>query len=137
MAVTKGTEPHQHGEGNSQRMEPRKANRQDAKTGVNNVDSRETTSPSTLRTPDLNSRESGFQPNGWGTSDSPHDPAFQPQESHDQKENTVLRRGLVPRTQSERMAQRKSSMTQLQQWVNQRRSMTAPEDIRRYCFFDE
>uniref|UniRef100_A0A3B3S5T8 Pleckstrin homology domain containing A6 n=1 Tax=Paramormyrops kingsleyae TaxID=1676925 RepID=A0A3B3S5T8_9TELE len=130
MAVTKGAELHQHGEGNNQRMESRKANRQDAKPGVNNVESKETTSPTTLRTPDLNSRDSGFQPNGWGKSESPHDPAFQPQESHDQKENTVLRRGFVPRTQSERMAQRKSSMTQLQQWVNQRRSMTAQEDMR-------
>ncbi|XP_048878464.1 pleckstrin homology domain-containing family A member 6 isoform X14 [Brienomyrus brachyistius] len=130
MAVTKGAEPHQHGEGNTQRMESRKATRQDAKPEVNGVESKETTSPTTLGTPHLNSRDSGYQPNGWGKSESPHDPAFQPQESHDQRENTVLRRGFVPRTQSERMAQRKSSMTQLQQWVNQRRSMTAQEDIR-------
>ncbi|XP_078139609.1 pleckstrin homology domain-containing family A member 6 isoform X1 [Centroberyx gerrardi] len=44
-----------------------------------------------------------------------------PRDPRDQQENAVLRRGFVPRTAPERMAQRKSSMTQLQQWVNQRR----------------
>uniref|UniRef100_A0A8D3DG99 PH domain-containing protein n=1 Tax=Scophthalmus maximus TaxID=52904 RepID=A0A8D3DG99_SCOMX len=41
----------------------------------------------------------------------------------------VLRRGFVPRTVPERVAQRKSSMAQLQQWVNQRRGMASQEDI--------
>ncbi|XP_078023215.1 pleckstrin homology domain-containing family A member 6 isoform X16 [Epinephelus lanceolatus] len=52
--------------------------------------------------------------------------------SHDpreQQENVVLRRGFVPRTAPERVAQRKSSMAQLQQWVNQRRGMASQEDI--------
>lgn len=52
--------------------------------------------------------------------------------SHDpreQQDNVVLRRGFVPRTVPERVAQRKSSMAQLQQWVNQRRGMASQEDI--------
>ncbi|KAI3370538.1 hypothetical protein L3Q82_025302, partial [Scortum barcoo] len=52
----------------------------------------------------------------------PHDP-------RKQQENVVLRRGFVPRTAPERVAQRKSSMAQLQQWVNQRRGMASQEDI--------
>lgn len=50
----------------------------------------------------------------------------------DQQENVVLRRGFVPRTTPERVAQRKSSMAQLQQWVNQRRGMASQEDISKY-----
>uniref|UniRef100_A0A671TV17 Pleckstrin homology domain containing, family A member 6 n=1 Tax=Sparus aurata TaxID=8175 RepID=A0A671TV17_SPAAU len=46
-----------------------------------------------------------------------------------QQENVVLRRGFVPRTAPERVAQRKSSMAQLQQWVNQRRGMASQEDL--------
>uniref|UniRef100_A0A8C4GMN1 Pleckstrin homology domain containing, family A member 6 n=1 Tax=Dicentrarchus labrax TaxID=13489 RepID=A0A8C4GMN1_DICLA len=53
-------------------------------------------------------------------------PSHVPQE---QQENVVLRRGFVPRTAPERVAQRKSSMAQLQQWVNQRRGMASQEDI--------
>lgn len=41
----------------------------------------------------------------------------------------MLRRGFAPRTAPERVAQRKSSMAQLQQWVNQRRGMASQEDI--------
>lgn len=46
-------------------------------------------------------------------------------------ENVVLRRGFVPRTAPEKMAQRRSSMTQLQQWVNHRRGMVSQEHINR------
>ncbi|KAE8297840.1 Pleckstrin-like proteiny domain-containing family A member 6 [Larimichthys crocea] len=56
--------------------------------------------------------------------------------SHDpreQQDNVVLRRGFVPRTAPERVAQRKSSMAQLQQWVNQRRGMASQEDINSPC----
>ncbi|TKS71232.1 Pleckstrin -like proteiny domain-containing family A member 6 [Collichthys lucidus] len=56
--------------------------------------------------------------------------------SHDpreQQENVVLRRGFVPRTAPERVAQRKSSMAQLQQWVNQRRGMASQEDLNSPC----
>lgn len=50
-------------------------------------------------------------------------------EVREQPENVVLRRGFVPRTNPERQAQRKSSMTQLQQWVNQRRVIAVQEDL--------
>ncbi|XP_070815542.1 pleckstrin homology domain-containing family A member 6 isoform X2 [Chaetodon trifascialis] len=53
-------------------------------------------------------------------------PSHNPSE---QQENVVLRRGFVPRTAPERVAQRKSSMAQLQQWVNLRRGMASQEDI--------
>uniref|UniRef100_A0A673YS27 Pleckstrin homology domain containing A6 n=1 Tax=Salmo trutta TaxID=8032 RepID=A0A673YS27_SALTR len=70
------------------------------------------------------------QPNGWGPYGPPNGP---PQgngrEVREQPENVVLRRGFVPRTNPERQAQRKSSMTQLQQWVNQRRVMAVQEDM--------
>ncbi|KAJ4940240.1 hypothetical protein JOQ06_026549, partial [Pogonophryne albipinna] len=52
-----------------------------------------------------------------------------PQDSREQQENVVLRRGFVPRTAPERVAQRKSSMAQLQHWVNQRRGMDSEEDL--------
>lgn len=55
-------------------------------------------------------------------------PSHNPRE---QRENVVLRRGFVPRTAPERVAQRKSSMAQLQQWVNQRRGITSHKDINR------
>ncbi|CAM9840943.1 unnamed protein product [Bubo scandiacus] len=40
------------------------------------------------------------------------------------------RRGFAPRTNPEKIAQRKSSMTQLQQWVNSRRGAVPPEELR-------
>ncbi|KAK7916132.1 hypothetical protein WMY93_011893 [Mugilogobius chulae] len=45
------------------------------------------------------------------------------------QEAVVMRRGFVPRTAPERVAQRRSSMAQLQQWVNQRRGMASQEDL--------
>ncbi|XP_067387952.1 pleckstrin homology domain-containing family A member 6 isoform X3 [Emydura macquarii macquarii] len=68
------------------------------------------------------------QPNGWQYS-SPSRPgstAYPPQDG----ENVVHRRGFVPRTNPEKIAQRKSSMTQLQQWVNLRRGAAPPEELR-------
>ncbi|XP_056294622.1 pleckstrin homology domain-containing family A member 6 isoform X7 [Pseudoliparis swirei] len=87
----------------------------------------------------------GHHPNGWGnTSKAPppsrshsrhcaprgHQQGGAP--SHDPRElqdNVVLRRGFVPSTAPERAAQRKTSMAQLQQWVNQRRVMASQEDL--------
>ncbi|KAM8915382.1 pleckstrin homology domain-containing family A member 6 isoform 21-T29 [Spinachia spinachia] len=54
------------------------------------------------------------------------EPSYDPRE---QKDNVVLRRGFVPRTAPERLAQRKTSMAQLQQWVNHRRTRASMEDI--------
>uniref|UniRef100_K7FFX7 Pleckstrin homology domain containing A6 n=1 Tax=Pelodiscus sinensis TaxID=13735 RepID=K7FFX7_PELSI len=72
--------------------------------------------------------ERSTQPNGWQYS-SPSRPgstAYPPQDG----EHTVHRRGFVPRTNPEKIAQRKSSMTQLQQWVNLRRGAAPPEEPR-------
>ncbi|KAM9217470.1 pleckstrin homology domain-containing family A member 6 [Leptosomus discolor] len=68
------------------------------------------------------------QPNGWPYS-SPSRPgstAYPPPDG----ESVTHRRGFVPRTNPEKIAQRKSSMTQLQQWVNSRRGAVPPEELR-------
>ncbi|NXW33438.1 PKHA6 protein, partial [Phaetusa simplex] len=68
------------------------------------------------------------QPNGWAYS-SPSRPgstAYPPPDG----ESVVHRRGFAPRTNPEKIAQRKSSMTQLQQWVNSRRGAVPPEELR-------
>ncbi|XP_063071455.1 pleckstrin homology domain-containing family A member 6 isoform X2 [Engraulis encrasicolus] len=89
------------------------------------------------------------QPNGWGHYGPPASPAYpqsqqgqqqealqqqqqQQQRGGGQQENVMMRRSIAgaPRPNPERMAQRKSSMTQLQQWVNQRRGMAHQEDMR-------
>lgn len=70
---------------------------------------------------------SGHRP-AHGQLDAIVGPLHDPREM---EENDVLRRGFVPRTAPERVAQRKSSMAQLQQWVNQRRGMASQEDINR------
>ncbi|XP_039737764.1 pleckstrin homology domain-containing family A member 6 isoform X12 [Pteropus medius] len=68
------------------------------------------------------------QPNGWQYS-SPSRPgstAFPPQDS----ESGGHRRSLPPHANPDKIAQRKSSMNQLQQWVNLRRGVPPPEDLR-------
>ncbi|NWI29976.1 PKHA6 protein, partial [Sula dactylatra] len=68
------------------------------------------------------------QPNGWPYS-SPSRPgstAYPPPDG----ESVAHRRGFAPRTNPEKIAQRKSSMTQLQQWVNSRRGAMPPEELR-------
>ncbi|XP_009463964.1 PREDICTED: pleckstrin homology domain-containing family A member 6 [Nipponia nippon] len=70
------------------------------------------------------------QPNGWPYS-SPSRPgstAYPPPDG----ESVAHRRGFAPRTNPEKIAQRKSSMTQLQQWVNSRRGAVPPEELRSY-----
>lgn len=112
---------------------------QPQKQGVNGVERKAIPAPTTPVSTDMDSRfgERGcpppHHPNGWGNYGS----GFPSQENirevrevqSDPQGNTVLRRGFVPRTGPERMAQRKSSMTQLQQWVNQRRG-PPQEDLR-------
>lgn len=72
-------------------------------------------------------------PNGWGSNSTVLRTSAA--QSHHQErtvppqETVVLRRGFVPRTAPERVAQRRSSMAQLQQWVNQRRGMASQEDL--------
>ncbi|XP_064333153.1 pleckstrin homology domain-containing family A member 6 isoform X11 [Camelus dromedarius] len=68
------------------------------------------------------------QPNGWQYS-SPSRPgstAFPPQDS----ESGGHRQSFPPRVNPDKIAQRKSSMNQLQQWVNLRRGVPPPEDLR-------
>ncbi|KAB1258650.1 Pleckstrin homology domain-containing family A member 6 [Camelus dromedarius] len=70
------------------------------------------------------------QPNGWQYS-SPSRPgstAFPPQDS----ESGGHRQSFPPRVNPDKIAQRKSSMNQLQQWVNLRRGVPPPEDLRRF-----
>ncbi|XP_063274581.1 pleckstrin homology domain-containing family A member 6 [Prinia subflava] len=67
------------------------------------------------------------QPNGWPypSPSRPGSTAFPPAGDGDPQ-----RRGVAPRSHPEKVAQRKSSMTQLQQWVNSRRAAGAPEELR-------
>ncbi|KAM6237004.1 pleckstrin homology domain-containing family A member 6 isoform 7-T7 [Porphyrio hochstetteri] len=74
------------------------------------------------------STERPSQPNGWPYS-SPSRPgstAYPPPDG----ESAAHRRSFAPRTNPEKIAQRKSSMTQLQQWVNSRRGTVPPEELR-------
>ncbi|XP_066479008.1 pleckstrin homology domain-containing family A member 6 isoform X2 [Tiliqua scincoides] len=67
------------------------------------------------------------QPNGWQYT-SPSRPGSMAFPQHD-GEPAMSRRSFAPRTNPEKIAQRKSSMTQLQQWVNLRRGAPPPEDL--------
>ncbi|RXM94636.1 Pleckstrin homology domain-containing family A member 6 [Acipenser ruthenus] len=137
VIVAKGAEPRQRGEGDGRGAEIRESSKQE----LNGMIPAEAMTPPTPRspmTPELDGRgkERGGrrqrQPNGLGGYGR-HTSAFRPQaprDPRDSREAVVLRRGFVPRTQPERQAQRKSSMTQLQQWVNQRRTAPPPEDLR-------
>ncbi|KAJ8378359.1 hypothetical protein AAFF_G00243170 [Aldrovandia affinis] len=131
VMVTTGAEPHLRGEGAGQRTEPREVTHE-----VNGVDAQETATPPTplgsgsdCRGGDRGGERGGCpQPNGWANHSVPPQ-AQEPREAREPRENVVLRRGFVPRTQPERVAQRKSSMTQLQQWVNQRKGVGMQEDL--------
>ncbi|XP_077059457.1 pleckstrin homology domain-containing family A member 6 isoform X8 [Siphateles boraxobius] len=134
--VAKRLEPNSHAENNGQRPDFHEP----VKHEPNGVESRDTT-PSTPVTPNIDSRmgEKGglvpHHPNGWGNYGPPNGSRYQSQENvrdlrEPHEENVVMRRGFVPRTAPERLAQRKSSMTQLQQWVNQRRAMVPQDDGR-------
>ncbi|NXW79324.1 PKHA6 protein, partial [Hirundo rustica] len=68
-------------------------------------------------------------PNGWPypSPSRPGSTAFPPAGDGD---GGAQRRGVAPRSQPEKAAQRKSSMTQLQQWVNSRRAAAPHEELR-------
>ncbi|KAG2468262.1 PKHA6 protein, partial [Polypterus senegalus] len=124
ISAGKGTAVRQRGEGDGRGEEAKDTNKQE----VNGLPNMEAGAPTTPMTPDPNGRagETGSShPNGWVSYGAPGS-AFHPKET---RENAVLRRGFVPRTQPERLAQRKSSMTQLQQWVNLRRGRPTQEDM--------
>ncbi|XP_067913522.1 pleckstrin homology domain-containing family A member 6 isoform X3 [Heterodontus francisci] len=73
--------------------------------------------------------ERPIQPNGHNWQ---HASPGRPNDEYLQQDgvNTVLRRGFVPRTNTEKMAQRQSSLTHLQQWVNMRRSALPQDELR-------
>ncbi|XP_045438963.1 pleckstrin homology domain-containing family A member 6 isoform X6 [Pipistrellus kuhlii] len=68
------------------------------------------------------------QPNGrqYGSPSRPGSTAFPPQDS----ESGGRRPSFPPHANPDKIAQRKSSMSQLQQWVNLRRGVPPPEDLR-------
>ncbi|XP_076403505.1 pleckstrin homology domain-containing family A member 6 isoform X18 [Peromyscus maniculatus bairdii] len=72
--------------------------------------------------------EQPAQPNGWqyGSPSRPGSTAFPPHDG----DAGGHRRSFPPRTDPDKIAQRKSSMNQLQQWVNLRRGVPPPEDLR-------
>ncbi|XP_036058250.1 pleckstrin homology domain-containing family A member 6 isoform X8 [Onychomys torridus] len=72
--------------------------------------------------------EQPAQPNGWQYS-SPSRPGSTAFPPHD-GDTGGHRRSFPPRTDPDKIAQRKSSMNQLQQWVNLRRGVPPPEDLR-------
>ncbi|XP_051531957.1 pleckstrin homology domain-containing family A member 6-like isoform X2 [Myxocyprinus asiaticus] len=136
--VAKRLEPNSHTENNGQRPDPHEP----VKHKLNGVETRNTAprTPVTPVTPNIEGRmgEKGgmapHHPNGWGNYGPPNGSRSQEnvrdvREPHEHHENVVMRRGFVPRTAPERLAQRKSSMTQLQQWVNQRRAMGPQDDL--------
>uniref|UniRef100_A0A8C8HPA1 PH domain-containing protein n=1 Tax=Oncorhynchus tshawytscha TaxID=74940 RepID=A0A8C8HPA1_ONCTS len=139
-------------------QDPEPGPRKPAHHKVNGVDAMETPLPSTSNSEQegrMEGERTGgpgpggahhphHQPNGFGPYGPPNGPPqgngrplqgppeggmIEGREVREQPENVVLRRGFVPRTNPERQAQRKSSMTQLQQWVNQRRVMAVQEDM--------
>lgn len=75
------------------------------------------------------SAERPSQPNGWpyASPSRPGSTAYPPPDG----ESAAQRRGFAPRTNPDKIAQRKSSMTQLQQWVNSRRGAMPPEELQR------
>ncbi|XP_026131543.1 pleckstrin homology domain-containing family A member 6-like isoform X2 [Carassius auratus] len=136
--VAKHLESNSHAE-NGQRPDIQEP----VKHELNGVETRDTTpsTPVTPVTPNIEGRMGEkavpvpHHPNGWGSYGPPNGSRYQSQENmrdmrEPHEENVVMRRGFVPRTAPERLAQRKSSMTQLQQWVNQRRALVPPDDGR-------
>ncbi|KAF5891458.1 pleckstrin homology domain-containing family A member 6 isoform X8, partial [Clarias magur] len=136
VPVTQGTEINSCPEDENSRTEQHEP----VKRGVNGVDRKEIPGSTTPVSTDMDSRQGErgcpppHHPNGWGNYGSRYPSQENIREVREvqpeTQENMVLRRGFVPRTGPERMAQRKSSMTQLQQWVNQRRGMMPQEDLR-------
>ncbi|NWV43326.1 PKHA6 protein, partial [Grantiella picta] len=77
------------------------------------------------------SGERPAQPNGWPYP-SPSRPGSTALPPGGDGDIAAQRRGVAPRSHPEKVAQRKSSMTQLQQWVNSRRATGPPEELRRF-----
>uniref|UniRef100_A0A8C5RVW4 Pleckstrin homology domain containing A6 n=1 Tax=Laticauda laticaudata TaxID=8630 RepID=A0A8C5RVW4_LATLA len=114
-----------------ERKPERVANKKEALVKTNGIASQDTPSEPGSPYPEATRVPSGVertpQPNGWQYSSPTHlgSMAF-PQHDGD---SVISRRSFAPRTNPEKIAQRKSSMTQLQQWVNLRRGVPPPEDL--------
>ncbi|KAJ8370923.1 hypothetical protein SKAU_G00109510 [Synaphobranchus kaupii] len=126
--ATRRAEPHQRGEGDGRGTDLR-----EGKRGVGRAEQEPPASDMDGRGGERGRDRGGApQPNGWGGYG-----AYQPQDSRDpwearaQRENAYLHRGFdpAPRPASDRLTQRQNSMTQLQQWVNQRRGAAAQDDL--------
>ncbi|XP_014728179.1 PREDICTED: pleckstrin homology domain-containing family A member 6 [Sturnus vulgaris] len=76
------------------------------------------------------SAERPAQPNGWPypSPSRPGSTAFPP--GGDGEIGVPQRRGVTPRSHPEKVAQRKSSMSQLQQWMNSRLATAPSEELR-------
>ncbi|XP_013931737.1 PREDICTED: pleckstrin homology domain-containing family A member 6 isoform X8 [Thamnophis sirtalis] len=114
-----------------ERKPERVANKKETLVKTNGIASQDTPSepgspyPEAARVPAGVERTT--QPNGWQYS-SPTRPGSMAFPQHD-GDTVISRRSFAPRTNPEKIAQRKSSMTQLQQWVNLRRGVPPPEDL--------
>ncbi|XP_063153611.1 pleckstrin homology domain-containing family A member 6 isoform X1 [Candoia aspera] len=114
-----------------ERKPERVANKKEQLVKANGIASQDTPSepgspyPQAVHVPAGVERPS--QPNGWQYS-SPSRPGSMAFPQHD-GDTVISRRSFAPRTNPEKIAQRKSSMTQLQQWVNLRRGAPPPEDL--------
>nr|XP_034978662.1 pleckstrin homology domain-containing family A member 6 isoform X12 [Zootoca vivipara] len=123
------------GDGRGSEKIDRKTERAESKkeplVKANGIDSQEMPSEPGSPYPDASRLAAGVerptQPNGWQYS-SPSRPGSMAFPQHD-GESAMPRRSFAPRTNPEKIAQRKSSMTQLQQWVNLRRGAPPPEDL--------
>ncbi|XP_026571350.1 pleckstrin homology domain-containing family A member 6 [Pseudonaja textilis] len=114
-----------------ERKPERVPNKKEALVKTNGIASQDTPSEPGSPYPEATRVPSGVertpQPNGWQYS-SPTRPGSMAFPQHD-GDTVISRRSFAPRTNPEKIAQRKSSMTQLQQWVNLRRGVPPPEDL--------
>ncbi|XP_070601540.1 pleckstrin homology domain-containing family A member 6 isoform X1 [Erythrolamprus reginae] len=114
-----------------ERKPERVANKKETLVKTNGIASQDTPSEPGSPYPEAARVPSGVertpQPNGWQYS-SPTRPGSMAFPQHD-GDTVISRRSFAPRTNPEKIAQRKSSMTQLQQWVNLRRGAPPPEDL--------
>uniref|UniRef100_A0A3P9K508 Pleckstrin homology domain containing, family A member 6 n=1 Tax=Oryzias latipes TaxID=8090 RepID=A0A3P9K508_ORYLA len=95
---------------------------------VSNHNPQQRTNPASASTNNQSSRNNPT-PSRAHSGQQRHPEGGPPHDPKNQQENVVLRRGFLTRAIPEREAQRKSSMAQLQQWVNQRRSGTSQDDV--------
>ncbi|XP_015687645.1 pleckstrin homology domain-containing family A member 6 [Protobothrops mucrosquamatus] len=114
-----------------ERKPERVANKKEALVKTNGIANQDTPSEPGSPYPEAARVPAGVertpQPNGWQYS-SPTRPGSMAFPQHD-GDTVISRRSFAPRTNPEKIAQRKSSMTQLQQWVNLRRGVPPPEDL--------